>query len=276
VLPLSIPLFFAVIFWRRRLVWVNAGLMVLAVLVLMPPRISAPRPRMERDTTVRIATWNVHEEFDEGEALSRALARQQPQIVCLQEARRDVFATLLPGAESAHTREVTTLTTGQIVSQQPVRLGPFPNYRWALETRLRLPQGTVTVLNVHFLTAFSGRTVRRNRHDLEAFLRRMDEARHLEAQAVREWLQSTSGARLIAGDFNSPPGTDVYREVAAVATDAFSVCGRGWGYTYRRDHPMIRIDHVFCSPEVRPLRVRAVNGHVSDHRMLVADIALTK
>ncbi len=274
VLPLGVPLFFAVICWRKRLIWANLALLAVGAGALMPPSFPARRPRTQPAERIRVATWNVHEDFRNAAALGMALAEQEPQIVCLQEARRDTFATVLPGAETAHTHEVTTLTTGRIAAEQAVRLGPYPNYRWGLETRIRLPQGTVSVLNVHFLTAFTGRTLRRHQYDLQGFLARTAEARRLEAEAVREWLEATEGPRLVVGDFNSPPGSDPYRQIAAVATDAFDVCGLGWGYTYRRDHPMIRIDHVFCSPEVAPVRLRAVRGAVSDHLLVVADVVL--
>ncbi len=274
VLPMGVPLFFAVICWRKRLIWVNLALIAVGVGALMPPSFPARRPRTQPAERIRVATWNVHEEFRNAAALRVALAEQAPQIVCLQEARRDIFGTVLRGAEAAHTHEVTTLTTGHIEAERAIRLGPYPNYRWGLETRIRLPQGRLTVLNVHFLTAFTGRSIRRHRHDLEGFLRRTAEARRLEAEVVREWLEHTAGPRLVMGDFNSPPGSDPYRHLAAAATDAFDVCGLGWGYTYRRDHPMIRIDHVFCSPEVTPVRLRAVRGGLSDHLLVVADIVL--
>lgn len=273
LLPLALPLFFCLIFVRKRLLVVNLLLAGLAVIVLMPPSLGGGRRPVPPDEAIRILTWNVHEEVDQVPKLRAAVTAQRPQIVCLQEARRASFATVLPDAETAHTREVTTLTAGKIESERAVRLGEYPNYRWALETKIRLPQGRLTVLNVHFITAFTARSLRRHRQEPTDFLERTREARNLEAEAVLEWVEQTEGPCIVAGDFNTPPGTEIYRLLTAALTDAF-VAGRGWGHTYPRDHPTVRIDHVLCGKGVRPLTAQAVDGGGSDHLMMVVDVAL--
>lgn len=273
VAPMAAAPFFCLVFWQRRLLLANLLLVLLAIIVLMPPTLPHGRPKALPAEQVRILSWNVHNDFRHEADLRQAIAKEHPQIVCLQEAQRDVFATLLPGAETAHTQEVTTLTSGHIEARKQVWLGPHPNRRWALETTIRLPQGRLTVLDVHFMTAFTPRTVKRNRNDLLDFLLRTRAARDIEADAVVAWLGRTAGPRVVVGDFNSPPNSDIYHQIRAVAMDAFT-SGLGWGYTYHRRHPMVRIDHVFCSGGVIPLAARSLDGVVSDHRLVVADVAL--
>lgn len=273
LLPLGLPIFFCLIFVRKRLLVLNLLLVGLAVIVLMPPSLGGGRGTAAANEAIRIVTWNIHEEVEQVPKLRAAVVAQRPQIVCLQESRRASFETLLPEAETAHTREVTTLTTWQIESERAVRLGDYPNYRWALETKIKLSQGRLTVLNVHFITAFTAHSLRRYRHEPREFLERTREARDLEAEAVLEWLEQTEGPCVVAGDFNTPPGTEIYRRLTEVLTDAF-VAGRGWGHTYRRDHPMVRIDHVLCGKGAGPLSARPVDGGVSDHLMMVVDVAL--
>ena len=274
LLPLAVPALACLTCRRFGLLAANVALILLGVAWLMPPSSPELRPPTASAARVRLVTWNVHEEVGATAPLSAALARQQPQIVCLQEARRDVFARLLPGAESAHTDEVTTLTTGHIEAKRAVRLGPHPNIRWGLETTIRLPQGAVTVLNVHLVRTFAERRVPWYWYGLGCFTGQVEQVRRLEAEAVVAWLAQTPGPCIVAGDFNTPPQTAVYRKLAAAATDAFAVCGAGWGYTYPRGCPVVRLDYVFCGSGVTPTAVHAVSGGVSDHRLVVADVAL--
>ena len=240
----------------------------------MPPCIPAHRSRQEVPGRIRVVTWNVHEEFGHVLDMSAVLAKLAPDIVCLQEARRATFGEVLAGGAVAHTHEVTTITRGRILAQREIRLGPLPNFRWGLETDIELPQGRVKVFNVHFLTSFNAATLRRNRYRMTDAIERTELARERERDIVLEWLRETAGPRVVAGDFNTPPNSVLYRDVATAAVDAFGRWGLGWGWTYRRDYPMLRIDYVFCGEGVTPLRAFTMDGRVSDHRMVVADVAL--
>ena len=79
---------------------------------------------------------------------------------------------------------------------------------------------------------------------------------------------------MVVGDLNSPPNSAIYRDLAAAALDAFGARGLGWGWTYRRDYPMLRIDYVFCGEGVRPVTAFTKDGKVSDHRLLVTDLVV--
>jgi len=274
LLPLAPALFFSLIFWRRRLTLLNLVLVTIFVAVLMPPSVPLHRPRHAGPDRIRIVTWNVHEEWDHVPALREALGKLGPDIVCLQEARRAAFGEVLSGGAIAHTHEVTTVTRGKLLGQRAIRLGAYPNFRWGLETDVELPQGRLKLLNVHFLAAFSAATLRQNRHDLPDFIEHGEEARDLERDAVLQWLKETAGPRVVAGDFNSPPNCSIYRALAAVAVDAFGATGLGWGWTFRRDYPTLRIDHIFCGEGVTPVAAFTVDGKVSDHRMMAADVVV--
>lgn len=78
---------------------------------------------------------------------------------------------------------------------------------------------------------------------------------------------------IIAGDFNMPPRGVVYRRIAGQYRNAFSA-GNGFGYTYRSSLPVLRIDHIFLSPDLRPVRCRTIGTRVSDHRPVVAEVEL--
>lgn len=86
--------------------------------------------------------------------------------------------------------------------------------------------------------------------------------------------QKTSYPRyptLIAGDFNAPANDVVYRILEPEFTNAFAAVGTGWGNTYHRALPLLRIDHIYSSDKLVPVRSRTFKRKGSDHRLLVAD-----
>ena len=277
-LPLLAPLvpavLICVIFWHWRLMWANLLLLVGGVFLLVPPVLPHRVPAADPAHRVRLVSWNVHEEFRNANRMVKTLRALRPDIVCLQEARSKNFGELLPGAEVTHTREVTTLVRGRILRQRPYRLGPEPNYRFGMDTWIELPQGRLRVLNVHYVIDVTGRIreVKNPEEPERTFHTR--EARALEQQAVLAWMKQSTGPALVSGDFNTPPSVLFYRQLAEVATNAFAAAGRGWGFTFRRDRPLIRIDHTWCLDGVRPLRSYTVDAGVSDHRLLVTDVLI--
>ncbi|MEN6642226.1 MAG: endonuclease/exonuclease/phosphatase family protein [Armatimonadia bacterium] len=274
LLPMAAMVLLSLLARARRLVIGNAVLLLVGIVALLPPTIPH-RARLGGKQPLRVVTWNVHESYHETPQMREVLESLKPDIVCLQEARRKDFAEVLPGAQAAHTHEVTTLTRGRIVSSRALRLGAYPNYRHGLETVIDLPQGRVRVLNVHFITAFTGRTVKQNSYDLAGFLDHTREGRENETATVVKWLQEPGENKIVAGDFNTPPNAEIYRRISAEATNAF-VAGRGWGLTYRRERPMVRIDHIFVKDGPKPVQTFARDGKVSDHRLVAADLVLSK
>lgn len=274
LLPLIPTIFLCIIAWQWRLLGLNLGLLALGIALLMPPVLGRQHIADDPARRIRIVSWNVHEEHRNVNRMAKVLAELKPDIVCLQESRSARFAEVLPGAQIAHTREVTTLTRGKIVDQEPLRLGPHPNHRWGIDTEIVLPQGRVRVLNVHYVIDVMGRLRQIKNPDEPERKFHTKRARALEQREVLRWLRETEGTRAVVGDFNTPPNADYYAQLQAQAIDAFGTVGRGWGFTFRRDQPLIRIDYVWCAGGLQPLKAFTRDGTVSDHRLLVTDVLL--
>ncbi|MEI6501784.1 MAG: endonuclease/exonuclease/phosphatase family protein [Armatimonadota bacterium] len=275
--PLLLPVVAMMALCLLRLRWrwfaLNAALLVTGVALLIPPMLPGHRlPALDPATRIRVVTWNVHEEFRNTQRLQETLDALKPDVVCLQEARQSTFRSVLPGAEAAHTHDVTTLTRGKIVARRAFPLGRSPNFRWGMDTDIVLPQGRLRVLNLHYMIDVNRRVRRTFRQRPSPPVEGIQRARTLENEVVTLWLKTTPGPRIVAGDFNTPPRALIYRQLAAVATDAFAAVGRGWGFTFRRDQPVIRIDYVWCAGGVKPLRSAPRDGGLSDHRLLVTDL----
>jgi endonuclease/exonuclease/phosphatase family metal-dependent hydrolase len=78
---------------------------------------------------------------------------------------------------------------------------------------------------------------------------------------------------VVGGDFNSPPGSQAEQAMTADLRSAFAEGGSGFGWTFPSWLALLRIDHLFVSPELRVLSCRAVPTAASDHRPVVADLA---
>jgi endonuclease/exonuclease/phosphatase family metal-dependent hydrolase len=84
---------------------------------------------------------------------------------------------------------------------------------------------------------------------------------------------------ILLGDFNMMRIQAQYRRVAASGlTDAFRAAGVGRGVTFPRRlgrwplMPVIRIDYIWLSPEIRPLTAHVGPDAGSDHLPVIADL----
>lgn len=82
------------------------------------------------------------------------------------------------------------------------------------------------------------------------------------------------GPVLLAGDFNAEPHAAELATIHARLTDCWPLVGRGRSATFPSHRPRRRLDYVFASPELRPVRATVLRSDASDHRPLVVDIML--
>lgn len=81
--------------------------------------------------------------------------------------------------------------------------------------------------------------------------------------------------RVISGGFGTPPGDDVYRPLETNGlVDTYAASGRGWGNTYPSDYPALRLDQIWVSPNLLPVRSLTRLNPESDHRIVVSEVQL--
>jgi endonuclease/exonuclease/phosphatase family metal-dependent hydrolase len=107
--------------------------------------------------------------------------------------------------------------------------------------------------------------------------------RVLQARALtgEEWLGAIppDEAVVICGDFNALPGSAPYRITAARLRDVQAAGGgrRPMG-TFSSLQPLVRLDHIFVSPQLALERVMVVRNDLtrvaSDHLPLLADLRI--
>ena len=124
------------------------------------------------------------------------------------------------------------------------RNGAYDPDRYQIKT----PMGRLQLLNVHLetirggLEALAGHQWR----GLPQFMRNREESAR-ESRAARERTRHGPDRIVVAGDFNLPVESAIYRANWGHLLNAFSNCGRGFGHTKFTSLYGIRIDHVLTS-----------------------------
>jgi endonuclease/exonuclease/phosphatase (EEP) superfamily protein YafD len=144
----------------------------------------------------------------------------------------------------------------------------------ALRFEIAGPTGRFHLLNVHL------RTIRGGIESLRAggwsaipqFAANRADTMRQSADARRR-VQIGTVPLVVTGDFNLPVESAVYRTFWSDLANAFSRCGRGFGYTKLTGWFGIRIDHVLMSHHWTCAGARVLDSPFGgDHRPLVVDV----
>ncbi len=79
---------------------------------------------------------------------------------------------------------------------------------------------------------------------------------------------------LLAGDFNAEPRDSELATLGRRLDDVWPRAGQGRGATFPSRWPRRRLDQVYVSAGLRPIRARVVASKASDHRPLVVDLVV--
>lgn len=139
------------------------------------------------------------------------------------------------------------------------------------------PAGRLAFYNVHLETPREGlaAVVDRRVRALAGVpeFEQVTALRDAESQIMSNWVApSDEGAVLLAGDFNMPVESAIFRRLWSRYIDAFVAAGLGFGHTKHTRWFGVRIDHILCGPGWRSRRCWVGADVGSDHRPLIADI----
>lgn len=245
-------------------------------------------------TRVRILSlnlWNYRQDWRARRArIARLIAERQPDIVALQEVRRDPrFAFGLDQAAQLARRTglrhvyapamrywpapqitegLAILTPHPIIARETVPLfhdprdRRDPNRRIALCVVAALPDAPPLAVWVTHLNQFAP-------------------AQERSATLLRDAVTACDGSRppLLAGDFNAMPDRATHHIITEHGLrDMWEFAGEGVGYTYPADAPTERIDYLFAGPgweATRMERIGVGTRDYSDHCGLWAELVLS-
>jgi vancomycin resistance protein VanJ len=224
---------------------------------------------------LRIMTHNLGAGHVTAETLDRLLRTEQVDIAALQECP---FYDLSIARFGWHFYYGGNLC---VVSRFPFTVldEPDPENVWRrggrepLRFAIDTPVGRIQLLNVHFQTIRGGlQALAAGWPRLSGFESNRETAR-MDSRAARE--KTTRGAEplVVAGDFNLPSESAIYRASWGDLDNAFSSCGRGFGHTKFTRLFGIRIDHVLTSHQWACTDARVLNSpYGGDHAPLIVDL----
>jgi endonuclease/exonuclease/phosphatase (EEP) superfamily protein YafD len=263
--------------FRRRLLWLLGPVLVLVLVPWMG--LCLPRPTFpgeaRRQPALRVLTCNTHRGQLDAEALGTLVAATDPDVVALQAwSERNEPAVFAYG--HWHVRRDGQLC---LASHYPILTGEAlddPDFRGrdsaAARYELETPGGTLHFVSLHLDSPRDGlEEVTLSCGARPDLLQANSDLRRRQSEKVRRWLDGWAGPVLIAGDFNTPPESTVYRDRWSGYANAFSSAGLGFGPTFFTARNSVRIDHLLAGPGWHCRRCWVGPPVGSPHRPVVAD-----
>ncbi|MES2657846.1 MAG: endonuclease/exonuclease/phosphatase family protein [Verrucomicrobiota bacterium] len=201
------------------------------------------------------------------------IAAWQPDIVLLQDAfpyQVRQIADVLYGGRGDYRAHQTNGVITRWKIQREIR---DPTRRDEQVT-IEFPNGQqIEVVNVHLVTAATDLRLWRKSAWIDHRNNRTVRTRQLSLtrQVLEQTTKFPDTPTIFGGDFNAPASDIVHRQLGRDFVDAFAAAGTGWGNTYQRRFPILRIDHIYATRHFVPVRCRVVASKHSDHRMVIAD-----
>jgi endonuclease/exonuclease/phosphatase family metal-dependent hydrolase len=237
---------------------------------------SAPRPGPaayhDGMPVIRVMTVNCAD-FALGDP-SQDIAAWEPDIVLLQDTRPHFVQRIAKALYGGKGDYRSHMSNGIITRWEIQREVRNPAQR-DQQVTIKTPDGTtLEVVNVHLRTAATDlRLWKRSTwtdHRVNRALRSKELSQTLQ---ILETVEKSfpNIPTIFGGDFNSSAADIVHRQMDRDFEDAFAAAGTGWGNTYQRRLPILRIDHIYATRHFLPVRCRTVTTRHSDHRMVVAD-----
>ncbi|WP_035602464.1 endonuclease/exonuclease/phosphatase family protein [Haloferula sp. BvORR071] len=241
---------------------------------------SAPEPGQagvaDGKFLVRVLTLNCkHFNYAPNSDPSLDIQRWDPDIVLLQEVEPIQVKRVADRLYQGHGDYRTFMSNGIVTRWRISREVRNQLYRDQQVTVMKQPEGAaIEVVNVHLEKASTD--LRLWNPDCWYNHRVNRKVRAVELWHTLQVLADTASGRpaIVGGDFNAPPSDPIQSLMKGNFDDAFVQAGTGWGDTYQRRIPILRIDQIHSTRQLRPIRCSAVTTRHSDHRMVVADFLM--
>ncbi len=258
--------------WKRRwtLGLIHFGAAAAMVFPLLNP--SFGEPVVGRAQGLRVMTFNVQKfQNFQPEQVAAAILKENPDVVCLQEANWKAPPTPLPKAFRDALSEYQIIQRGQtaILSKFPITFGTAFALRGGTDGRpaqlatVMVGKQPVSLVCVHLQYFPWDRSISVG----QASRNLMKETRSLE-----DLVRNPGIPTVVAGDFNTLPHGRTHRMMRKYLKDSFAETGKGFGMTLPAIFPLKRLDYIYTGYGLRPLKCWVSKTVASDHRAVVANL----
>lgn len=286
----------AFLFWRAQLSLMLVTLWLLTILTASDeshalvnigkeaPQAGTPQPYQSQET-IRICTLNWGAvDLNSEEVLNQAeiIAAYKPDILFMQEIpewHAQIIADLvypIRGDFRANKRSAI-FTKWQFHDSTP---NPMPHSHHStlrLPSSRRYPEGRlIDCVNFHLKSAITDmRLWQPSCWKNHAANRKLQRKQIIWSLTLLQNSTPFPDRPVVAaGDLNAPASDPLHDLLRGHFTDSFNEVGVGWANTWHRRIPFQRIDYIYTSSLLRPVRSRNVVIPASDHLMVVSDFIL--
>lgn len=299
---------FFLLFWflfKFRMIWIPILGYIFAyapITIYMPLNLKTSQIP---DGAIKLISYNVCEyggnyKYEKGfEKICDYLFKENPDIVCLQEDvdtwRRYCFQYYekkFAYNDTVHFCSDITVNGVGIHTRFPIirheRIPYHSRYNGSVAWYLQVGKDTILVINNHFegthLSAkdriiykemlkgqVRGDTARVESQKLLVTIAESSSKRAPQIDAVRRYVEAHRQYPIIlCGDFNDNPLSYSRHQISQVLHDCYVETGKGLGVSYNQNGFFFRIDHIFCSEDIKPYQCKIDNKiDASDHYPIV-------
>ncbi len=221
----------------------------------------------------RVVTLNVLGGAAEVKELAKYIKDNSIDAVFLQESQlvhgdySDQLLKLLPEWSAVSESETA------VVSRLPIEEFKKIRTKWVyprhiISVKVQTPHGPLRLVCTHLtIPVFRGNPTQ--------ILERLSDQHDNRLNALNLGLKEVSNYNypvIYAGDFNTPPLHGIYGKISEKMTNTFVQSGAGWGFTFRKDIPLTRIDHIWVTKGLESTSTKVISGFGSDHMGLVSEL----
>jgi vancomycin resistance protein VanJ len=275
-IPLAVLTPVALLIRRRSLcvLMVAGGIVVFPLMNFQVPWRSLTQPD-RHGAVVRVLTCNTHGKALDAAAFAVLVEQTHPDIVALQEWSTSNAATVFGDGGWYFVVEGELC----LASRYPMRrVESIGGHRWnwsgaAIWYEIEAPSGRIPFINVHLESPHAAflMALRRGPEAPEQIARNSRQ-RLLQAGDVGKAAGNLGDWVLMAGDFNLPTDSTVYRQTLSGFSDAFETAGFGFGLTYHAKWTNTRIDHILSGHGWACRRCWVGPDVGSPHRPVIAEM----
>lgn len=269
---------FWVISWKKRaLVFLLLGLLFFNATL----RWINYMPVQKEPSDLTILSFNTKGEREtSSEQLESYLLSKKADVILLQEDRGDKIE--LKGYTQGKTGSLTAVfTRHEIIREQRISSDAGDTGSCGTWTDIRIKGKIYRIINIYLhpfkfeksMVTMNG-TNEEDEEKIKSIIKRLMPTFKIhqeEIAIIRKAVDESPYPVILAGDFNAVPNSYEYYHLGRGLKDAFTESGKGSATSFHDYKFPIRIDYIFASPFIKPLRYTVDRSvKISDHFPVIA------